>query len=305
MKKCKAFGLFICAFLGSLVFAFISIGAVFVFISNFTDISTPLWVRCFAGLCGFFAVVLSVLIVRNARRVCKSRFSFWLSRNFPKLFIGWFLLVLALFSAKGKPAWDVNTVYDILSLQWTIWGLALAIFLVWDGIVIAYLKRIQPEELDSTNPLQKCRFLLRKESFLQEIESTFSSVIFLTVNLFLLLFSTIQIYLKAQPDSVFTQSVLYCSFFFTTNSIAGMFLDILKLLNREKSELLEISKVTKEDLDYAQTGLFVKAVVDGFGKVVADLDPESYPQEEKEKILNLFLDSLKETIANRSQTPQK
>ena len=305
MKKCKAFGLFICAFLGSLVFAFISIGAVFVFISNFTDISTPLWVRCLAGLCGFFAVVLSVLIVRNARRVCKSRFSFWLSRNFPKLFIGWFLLVLALFSAKGKPAWDVNTVYDILSLQWTIWGLALAIFLVWDGIVIAYLKRIQPEELDSTNPLQKCRFLLRKESFLQEIESTFSSVIFLTVNLFLLLFSTIQIYLKAQPDSVFTQSVLYCSFFFTTNSIAGMFLDILKLLNREKSELIEISKVTKEDLDYAQTGLFVKAVVDGFGKVVADLDPESYPQEEKEKILNLFLDSLKETIANRSQTPQK
>lgn len=305
MKKSKAFGLFICAFLGSLVFAFISIGAVFVFISNFIDISTLLWARCFVGLCGFFAVVLSVLIVRNARRVCKSRFSFWLSRNFPKLFIGWFSLVLALFSAKGKPAWEVNTVYDILSLQWTIWGLSLAIFLVWDGIVIAYLKRNQPEELDPTNPFQKCRFLLRKESFLQEIESTFSSVIFLTVNLFLLLFSTIQIYLKAQPDSVFTQSVLYCSFFFTTNSIAGMFLDILKHLNREKSELIEINKVTKEDLNYAQTGLFVKAVVDGFGKVVADLDPESYPQEEKEKILNQFLDSLKETIANRSQTPQK
>ena len=71
-----------------------------------------------------------------------------------------------------------------------------------------------------------------------------------------------------------------------------MFLDILKHLNREKSELIEINKVTKEDLNYAQTGLF-------------DLDPESYPQEEKEKILNQFLDSLKETIANRSQTPQK
>ena len=159
---------------------------------------------------------------------------FWLSRNFPKLFIGWFLLVLALSSAKGKPAWEVNTVYDILSLQWTIWGLSLAIFLVWDGIVIAYLKRNQPEELDPTNPFQKCRFLLRKESFYRRLSPLFRALSFLTVNLFLLLFSTIQIYLKAQPDSVFTQSVLYCSFFFTTNSIAGMFLDILKHLNREK-----------------------------------------------------------------------
>lgn len=84
-----------------------------------------------------------------------------------------------------------------------------------------------------------------------------------------------------------------------------MFLDILELLNREKSELIEINKVTKEDLDYAQTGLFVKAIVDGLGKTIADLEPELYPQKEKEKILNQFLDSLKETIANRSQTPQK
>lgn len=304
MKKWHLFRAFFAVFVVIFIMTFLLTASAmkcirnFVEIAEITEITEITWLyRCAIGS-AVISFIASVAIILSTKRIGETSFSFWLKRNYPKLLLGYLLTIFALVSMKSQPIWTVEVVYDVLSTQWTIFGLSLTIFLVWNVIIVDFLKKKQPKEYDSADLIQKYKVVREKDSLSQEIETTFSTTILLTINLFLLLFSTTLIYITARADSVFTQNVLHCSYFFTTNSIVSLFLDILKPLKEEKAEMLKNNSVTKEDINKAEAAFFAQAIIEGIKEKVLSLDSEKYTQEEKKKILVECLEIFKESVNN-------
>ena len=152
-------------------------------------------------------------------------------------------------------------------------------------VVIEYLKRKQPIATNILDSLHQYEFLMRKESFLQEIEETFSPIILLSINLIMLVLSTTLTYILKIPDEVFVQNIVLCSFYFTINTIFSLFFGMLKLLKDEKRNLLDENTVTKEDLDYARAKVFVDAFIEQAKKTIEENIPEDCSEEEKNKLV--------------------
>lgn len=195
--------------------------------------------------------------------------------------------------------WSEEIVYDILSLQWTILGLSLTIFFVWSVIIVDFLRKRQPREDDTNSFYKKYKFVLEKNYFSQEIEATFSTMLLLTINLLLLLICTSFVYISTNPDTVFTQNLLRCCFYFTTNSILGLFIDVLRPLKKEKNDLLKNNNVTKADIENAQAAVYIQAIFEGIEKGFMALDPAEYTEEDKKIMLAEFLKSFKESLDNK------
>lgn len=305
MKKIKAFGLFLLNFLIFFLLIFMLLASILVCVSNYTDVTSICWLWLCAGISSVLSISASVLNMPREKKMCRTKFSLWLERHFPKLLIGYLLLIIALSSTVIEPTWDVDTVHEILSLQWTIFGLSLAIFLAWDVIIINFLKERQPKALNTGDLAEKYKLYLAKSSFLQEIESTFSTIILLSINLSLLLVSTSQIYINSQPNTAFTQNILRCSYFFSINSLVGLFWDILKPLKEEKAKMLKTNFVTKEDIDNAHAAMLAQTVVSSIKEYVISLDPQKYSNEEKEKIFIEYMDIFKEFIKSDNSHDSK
>lgn len=289
MKKAKIVGAFALHFFALFILAFLFWGATLICINNFVELTDWRWPWGVVGASTIVALIGTVLtIVHSKTRIGETSFSFWFHKNTAKIIIGYILFLIALISIRNESAWTTEAVYDILSLQWMIFGLSLTIFLVWNVIIVEFLKRKQPKESDSDDLLQKYKIVLEKHDFSQEVEVTYSTIILLTINLLLLLLSTSLIYIVAKPNSVLTQNILRCSFFLTTNSIIGLFLDIWKPLKKEKTEMLKNNNVTKSEINNALIDLLFQDVMERM-KEEFGLDIEKYTQEEKEELYSRFL----------------
>ena len=184
MKKVKTVGTIVLLFFILFVLAFLLFSAILICISNFVELTDKIWLRRAAEVSAVVALIGTVLTtVHSKTRIGETSFSFWFHKNTAKIIIGYILFLIALISIRNESAWTTEAVYDILSLQWMIFGLSLTIFLVWNVIIVEFLKRKQPKESDSDDLLQKYKIALEKHDFSQEVEVTYSTIILLTINL--------------------------------------------------------------------------------------------------------------------------
>ena len=224
------------------------------------------------------SIVVLICLNKTAHKVKSSKLSFWLDMNYPKLFIVYIFLVITFASIRNTPLWTKEEIENVLSIQWTIFGLSLTILLVWN-VVIDLLRKDQPKELDATDSIQQYKYIEHKILFSQSIEMTFSSVVVLTANLFFLIISTAFIYIFKKPAELITQNIVMCSFYFTTNAITMLFADMLRPLRKDKAQLIKENTVTKEDFDHAR----VAAVAQSMFETVFDSD--KLTDEEKKQII--------------------
>ena len=192
----------------------------------------------------------------------------WIDYNYHKLFVSFLLIIWLLNSIKKEIFWTNEEIYKVISIEWTIFSLSIAIFLVWIIVVINYFRtnnEIEDEKLDS---FQKCLLLINKRSKFREIKTSFSTIIFLSINLFLLLFSTSLIYVSKAQEKLLTQNTVLFTFYFTTNSIALLFIDILKPLKISKSELLKSNLVSKDELNIAMKEAVMQIINEGKSKKI-------------------------------------
>lgn len=107
------------------------------------------------------------------------------------------------------------------------------------------------------------------------------------------------IYIGMKPESIITQNILLCSFFFTTNSILCLFMDILLPLKKDKEEMLKNNSVTQSDMDKAYAALVTQAIIDGITQGVMALDSDKYTEEDKKKLIVEYLTAFKEMAQNK------
>ena len=302
MKRGETFGLFVSAFSVIFFFVVVFVGSVLICINKFIDLPGVVWLWRGLIISGIVAFIGAVLIVRSTKRFKETKLSFWLGKNYPKLLLGYILAVLTIGSINSQPIWDADMVSEVLSLQWTIFGLSLTIFLVWNVLMVEFLKGKQPKVSDSSSLYQKYTLALEKKTYTQEIDTTFNSVVLLTINLFLLLLSSTMIYIGMNPESIITQNILLCSFFFTTNSILCLFMDILLPLKKDKEEMLKNNSITQSDIDKAYAAQFAQAIIDGIKQGVMALDSDKYTEEDKKKLIVEYLTAFKDFAKNRENS---
>ena len=131
MKKGKVFGVFVLVFFAIFFLTSILVGSILICINNFTDLSGMMWFWHGLKISCIISVIGAVLIIHGTKRIRETKLSFWFEKNYPKLLLVYIIAILALASMKSEPTWTADMVYDVLSLQWTIFGLSLTIFLVW------------------------------------------------------------------------------------------------------------------------------------------------------------------------------
>lgn len=302
MKTGKTFGLFVLVFVAVFFFVVLLVGSILICINKFVDLPGMVWFWRGLMISAIVAFVGTVLIVRSTKQFKETKISFWLGKNYPKLLLGYTLVVLTIGSLNSQPIWDADMVSEVLSLQWSIFGLSLTIFLVWNVLMVEFLKGKQPKVSDSSSLYQKFILALEKKSYTQEIDTIFNSVVLLTINLFLLLLSSTMIYISMKPESIITQNILLCSFYFTTNSILCLFMDILLPLKKDKEEMLKNNSVTQSDIDKAYAAQFAQAIIDGITQGVMALDSDKYTEEDKKKLIVEYLTAFKDFAKNRENT---
>lgn len=273
---------------------FFLIISVFQCMRNFVEIELKT-ALLFAACIVLLAAMLTIIYFCNRiHRIKETRFDFWLSNNYPKLLLGYFILVFALMSITNEAVWTSEEINDVLSIEWTIFGLSLTVFLVWNILIVEYLKKRKPVDLVNPDFVQKLQLIMDKRSYNQEVESTFTHMVYLTINLFMLLFSSSLVYFSHLPNEVLTQNIVRCTFFFSTNTIAILFLDILKPLKDDKKVLIEDSQVSRSELDTAQ----VKAIIQIFmeTEIKRINETEGLSDEEKRERTRQFYESCKAAI---------
>ena len=133
------------------------IASTLICIQNFVEINRSVFHWCSVGLGPVISIVATIYYVIETKRIKRSKFSFWIGKNYPKLLTVYLLLNIALVSIKSYASWSTEEIYDVLSIQWTIFGFSLTVFLVWN-VVIEYLKRKQPIATNILDSLHQYEF---------------------------------------------------------------------------------------------------------------------------------------------------
>jgi hypothetical protein len=126
--------------------------------------------------------------------------------------------------------------------------------------------------------------------FVQDAKALFNTVVFLVINLFVILMATTSIYLSKSPESLLTQNITICAFYFSTNTLVCLFLDILKPLQKDRKELIDQNQISSKEIEMAEIGARLQINVETFIKLVND--NSSLNDEQKKELIVLFCDMI-------------
>lgn len=173
----------------------------------------------------------------------------WLTMNYSKYYIYIMLFAIGFISMETELVWSIDDLKDAISLEWTIYGISMTIFLVWNVLIVEYLKRRKPEVPKDTFPTYTLKYIQEKGSFYELASTFFNSVSFLSINTFLLISASCVAYMSPAKATLFGQNITIFSFFVSTNTLVSLFTDVLRPLKDEQKALLKGTKVTDKDVE--------------------------------------------------------
>ena len=240
------------------------------------------------------SLIIDGFYYSHINKLIKSKIGTWIGNNYPMLTLGYIITNLLLASITNQVKWTADEVDNVLLIEWTIFGLSITMFLVWRVLIVEYLKKKIPAEPVKADSFSKYKYLIEKRSFSQEIDSTFTTVILLSLNLVLLLFSTGLAFIICLPEAILTQNVIIITFYFSTNTIALLFFDIVKPLMKNKESLKESSKVGENEINAALGGVFIETILKTGIETIQSSD--ELTEEQKKEGVHQFLSGMKEVF---------
>lgn len=246
--------------------------------------------KCLAYSLIITAVIMGILVTllhieQKKYRITKARS--WLVRNSSKLILTYFISLVFLGSINPTLSFSKNELKEMLSVEWTIFAISITIFLVWNVIMVQYIKKKEPCTKESMSLLDTVLFIEEKSKYTQNVSRLFNSVIVLGMNLLFLIFSTILVYTLAGKPSFFIQTCAIFSLFLSTNAISLLFCDILKPLLEEQSKILEHAEITPEDVTLANE--ITSKIMDILEDIEEVKQLENIDENQKNKIMNDML----------------
>ena len=226
-------------------YSFFGVFKEFDVISSSTQISYALVVTI-----GVAVVTLIVKLIRLKRKKC-AKIEIWFSLNHAKIWLGYFIVVIILFSIKSEIVYTLADLKEFISLQWMIFGINVTIFLVWN-IIITDLKNNLPSKNTNKGLLGELKYINIKYDFYVDATTRFMAITILVINLFILLYATASVYLifdSSYGVNLINQNISKVSFYLCTNTLASLFFDILASFVKEKKDIFKKSKPTNEEIE--------------------------------------------------------
>lgn len=296
MKKLKILASFISIFLASLIFSFFLLFSIGSVLNDFEIITAKTTFFSSIGLSVLVSVLIVVLIIVDTNSKKTNKFGFWIGQHGSKLVLSYVLLLLFSQSIRKEILWTAQEIADVLSIIWTIFGLSITIFLVWNVLIVGYLKSKEPIEKKDSDLIERYHYLISKNSFAQDVKTLFNTVVLLVINLFLILIATSSIYLSKSPESLLTQNITICAFYFSTNTLISLFLDILKPLQKDRNELIDKNQISLTEFKVAEIGARLQTNIETFVTLVHD--NSALNEEQKKELITLFFDMVKGCLKN-------
>ena len=139
---------------------------------------------------GAFSLLLTIIfsllttiflfIILNKK---ENKFTFFIKNNFDRIILAIIIIMIFLISIRYELLWTSEEIKDVLTITWTIFGLSITIFLVWNVIIVEYLQKNKPKKIESNDYYEKYENLLNKREFFNNTKSIFSTVILLSINI--------------------------------------------------------------------------------------------------------------------------
>lgn len=223
--------------------ALIAFGVSFFFFLNFFDVMGRFgFVQ--PEVVGKLSAAISLLItfvylsirIKNFRLKRKVKFAEWLKNNWARFTLWETIVIILLVSLRAEVIWTITELKEVLNVSWTIFGITSALFLSWEIINSRFLDRQKRRIDDLKESTDKTSLKYDTISLLSLYKQRSSSINFLTVNVFLLVAATVNIYLGYNGIEVnlFNQNLVIICMFFCLNSIVDMFFGIAKILKTER-----------------------------------------------------------------------
>lgn len=203
----------------------------------------------------------------------------WARKNCNKLIMVYILLLIFLVAVKPEITWSFTEIHNLISLEWTIFGISTAIFLIWNALSINYLNNKKPKKVVCNSILEELKCIQDKAYFLGNINSIFVDIKLMSINLLRLSMTTIVLYTFGKV-TVLNQTMVLFTLLLCTNTISGLFFDILKPFNDNKKALIQEMQIT----EYEETLLNMMVVTE-------DVTEENVSNEEgKQKVIDAVLE---------------
>ena len=136
-----------------------------------------------------------------------SLMSFIKEKHLGTFFLAFFIVIGCLNSINKNMHWDSENVYRVLSFDWTITGLSIAVFAVWIIHTGTFFKNHQVEITDNDDYFQRYQKMKTKIHYYSLYELSNSALILLFVNFLPLIISSISVYVF-QDISAFVQNMI-------------------------------------------------------------------------------------------------
>ena len=208
-----------------------------------SDEASPLFTFGIALCFSIIGVVIAIYLLNTSKY---TKIGNWLSANIFTLLLLYTLSNIFCCAVKSTVIWSYERIKELLSLEWTIIGISITIFLVWNVIAIEYLDNKKPQKPTNSSPINVMRYIQSKSDF--KIKYLLNNINLLLVNVLALLFATAIVYIGTAEASVLNQNMVLLAFFLCTNTILGLFLDIFKYYFEKRKRLLADAKVTNADI---------------------------------------------------------
>ena len=226
-----------------LIYSFMGIFCEFQLLSENTVLYSSLVV---AGNFALICLGVAIAIIKTDK---KTKLEQWFTINASKQFLSYKLLKLNFPSIESEVFLTNKDIKELLSIKWTILGISVAVFLIWNVVAIDFLENKKPQPPQSKMPTRFLIYLQKKENFYFDATLLLSDVYFLLLNVVFLCIETSFTYITPSESSIFSQSLAIFVLYLCTNTIVLLILDILKPFNEKKKSMLQETKTTDSDID--------------------------------------------------------
>ena len=257
-------------------------------------------------ICSLVAFVISfagiaALSLLSLCRDKKSKFVNWVNMNYASIALFNIMLISFFTSIQNEAVWTHEQLKDIVSMQWTIFGFSITIFLVWHAIVFTYFKNKRPTFLQATPDLSSKLINLEKKTlYYRSTSLKYSTTSYLGINFLLLYLVTQVVFLHAYPNqSIFFENLLRFSFCFSLLTLLKLLADFFEPINEQKKELLKDMTVTNHDIDVYNSSIEQLKAISAVLSEISSTDTLS--NEEKKATATALLKLLSDDSSSKQQ----
>lgn len=195
-----------------------------------------------------FSLICAIVSVVHMRSEKRTRLSQWINLNAAKFASSYLLLTAFFYSIRPDLCLATDDIKSLISLEWGILSISVTVFLIWNVVIMEYLEKRKPHEPKNALPTKVWIYLQEKENFYSDATQLLSNARLLFFNLIAVCIATYSIYISSETRTLISQSIAIFALYFSSNTILGLILDILRPFNERKKALLQDTKATAEDL---------------------------------------------------------